>query len=160
MSVVKLEIGQKENTSKTEHNPRIIEYHSTTGKFKTDEIAWCSSFVNWVMEEAGYKGTGSASALSWKNWGKSTGGEIVYGAIAVIDYGKGKGHVGFVTAVDGDNVTVLLGGNQSDQVKESKFKTSAISDFRVPENYTIPETDKKLSKKTIEGNTETLQTTR
>jgi len=52
------------------HNPRIIEYHSTTGKFKYDETPWCSSFVNWVMTKAGLKGINSARSASWKDWAK------------------------------------------------------------------------------------------
>ncbi len=50
MSTAIGETGQKEIKGK-EHNPRIIEYHSTTGGFKDDETPWCASFCNWVMEE-------------------------------------------------------------------------------------------------------------
>ncbi|WP_290708558.1 TIGR02594 family protein, partial [Flavihumibacter sp. CACIAM 22H1] len=161
MTIAEKEIGQVEIKEKNKHNERIIEYHSTTsGKFQDDETAWCSSFVNWTMEKAGYSGTGSARALSWKDWGKSTGGEPVFGAIAVIDYGGGKGHVGFVTAIDGDNITILLGGNQGDQVKESKFKRKDIIDYRVPSKYTIPSSDRQLKKKSIKGNKETQKSTR
>eukprot|EP01156_Anaeramoeba_ignava_P011257 Anaeramoba_ignava/a482504_22.p5 GENE.a482504_22~~a482504_22.p5 ORF type:complete len:143 (+),score=5.17 a482504_22:255-683(+) len=55
------------------HNPRIIEYHkSTTLRASNDETAWCSSFVNWCIEQAGLKGTDSAAARSWLKWGKKT----------------------------------------------------------------------------------------
>ena len=48
-------------------NPRIVEYHATTSlKATFDEVPWCSAFVNWVMEQAGIKGTGSAKARSWQ----------------------------------------------------------------------------------------------
>lgn len=30
---------------------------------------WCSAFVNWVMNEGGYEGTGSGLASSWTEWG-------------------------------------------------------------------------------------------
>jgi surface antigen len=95
-----------------------------------------------------------------KNWGKSTGGEPVFGSIAVIDYGNGKGHVGFVVGIEGDNVIILLGGNQGDQVKESKFKKSSIIDYRVPLNYDIPNEGKDLKEKKIKVKTETIKTTR
>lgn len=61
--IARREEGVLENTSNTEHNPRIIEYHSTTGKFQNDETPWCSSFVNWVITQAGLKGTNSVLGL-------------------------------------------------------------------------------------------------
>lgn len=39
-------------------NPRIVLYHSTTvGGAAPDEVSWCSSFVNFCVEQAGMKGT-------------------------------------------------------------------------------------------------------
>ena len=114
------EVGQKENDEKGEHNTRIVEYHATTaGKFNDDETAWCSSFMNWVMKQAGYKGTDSALAVSWKNYGTKSDGPVV-GSIAVIDRGNGHGHVGFVVGRSGNNI-VLLGGNQGDAVQLPKL---------------------------------------
>jgi len=53
-----------------ESNPRIIEYHQATSlKANSDEVGWTFSFVNWVMKKTGYKGTNSASARSWLQWG-------------------------------------------------------------------------------------------
>ncbi|MBX7157854.1 MAG: TIGR02594 family protein [Verrucomicrobiae bacterium] len=120
--------------SGSENSERIIEYHDSTKlRANDDETPWCSSFVNWTMEQAGYPGTNSAAALSWKNWGQEAE-EPVYGAIAVIDYGKGKGHVGFVAGVSKDGKTVyLLGGNQSDQVKISAFSVDKIASYRMPD---------------------------
>ena len=93
-------------------------------------IAWpwgtmCASWkrkANWVHKQAGISGTGSALAMSYKNWGKDVG-KPAYGSIAVFSYGGGKGHVGFVVGKQGDNILVL-GGNQSDSVKVSSFSTS------------------------------------
>jgi len=96
MEIAKKEIGQKEIAGK-DNNARIVQYHSTTTlKATKDETPWCSSFVNWVMTQSGYKGTNSASAFSWKSWGKRVS-EPCSGAIAVFDHGKGAGHVGFVS---------------------------------------------------------------
>jgi uncharacterized protein (TIGR02594 family) len=137
--VARKEVGQKENKAPGAHNARIVEYHgSTKGNFKDDETAWCSSFVNWVMEQAGpgHKGTDSARALSWKNYGTKSEGPVV-GAIAVIDYGNGKGHVGFVVGRDGDNV-VVLGGNQRDSVCYRTFPAKAIAEYRLPPGYQPP----------------------
>lgn len=134
------EIGQKEKAG-TAHNPKIIEYHATTGKFKDDETAWCSSFVNWVMNKAGQGGTNSASAISWAKWGKKVD-KPAYGAIAVIDWdgpGPGwKGHVGFVVGMKGSSI-LLLGGNQSNAVNISSFGTGKVIAYVYPSNFKIPE---------------------
>lgn len=125
--LAKLEIGQRE--VKGGENKRIIEYHSTTSlKGKEDEIPWCSSFVNWCVEEAGYHGSGSAAAVSWLNWGERC--EPKQGAICVIKQkssgkdaatGSSSGyHVGFLVEIPEQRIR-LLGGNQSDSVKETGF---------------------------------------
>ena len=68
--VAKAELGVRENSKTNKHNARIIEYHATTTlKAQTDEIPWCSSFVNWVFTQSSYKGTNNALAKSWLDWG-------------------------------------------------------------------------------------------
>ena len=134
------EMGVKEDTSKTKHNPRVVEYHATTKAGNNDETPWCSSFVNWVMKKAGQGGTNSAMAVSWRKYGKKLD-RAAYGSIAVIDWdgdGKGwKGHVGFVVGKNGSNVA-LLGGNQSNMVNVSNFNESKIVAYVVPSNYEVP----------------------
>ncbi len=160
MSIARAELGEKEIAGK-KNNPRIVEYHhAVSSKISDDETPWCSSFVNWVMKEAGYEGTKSAVALSWKKYGRKLS-KPALGAIAVIDWsfkgGKnvGKGHVGFVAGKQGKNI-VLLGGNQSDQVKLSAFKASLIVTYVMPkdfegENETLPELDKNLKPESFAG---------
>jgi uncharacterized protein (TIGR02594 family) len=137
LDVARKEFGQKEKKGSDVHNSRIIEYHaSTTGKFKDDETAWCSSFVNWVMEQSGQKGTDSARALSWRNYGTKADGPVV-GSIAVIDRGGGHGHVGFVVGRDGDKI-ILLGGNQKGEVRYSTYRADKILEYRLPPGYQPP----------------------
>jgi uncharacterized protein (TIGR02594 family) len=82
MSIARREVGQGEITG-AQHNPRIIQYHSTTTlRAGSDEIAWCSSFVNWCLRQAGIRGTSSAAAISWLSWGRSSAAR--HGAITVI----------------------------------------------------------------------------
>jgi uncharacterized protein (TIGR02594 family) len=112
-------------------NPRIIEYHDTcTLHAKEDEIAWCSSFVNWCMKKAGVKGTNSAAAKDWLDWGTPLSAPQV-GCVCVIKQkGKKKSdqstgttsgyHVGLWMKTENGRV-FLLGGNQGDQVKISSF---------------------------------------
>ena len=137
ISIAEGELGTKEIVG-AEHNPRVIEYHATTGGFKTDEVPWCASFVNWVTKKAGKGGTGSGLAMSWAKYGDGTKDNApAYGAIGVISYGGGKGHVGFVVGKQGSSL-LLLGGNQSNMVKISKYAISKFHSFRVPSGYEVP----------------------
>ena len=154
IAVAREEVGVKEITGK-DHNPKIIEYHSfTSGNFKDDETPWCSSFVNWVMSQVGIKGTNSAGAYSWKNWGKKLD-KPAYGSLAVVVNKNGTGHVGFVVAVTKNNNLVILGGNQKDEVRYSIYKNKNFT-FVYPENFTP-----NYSLPTIEnGNIDNIKETR
>jgi len=124
MEIVKKERGTSQ-IEKEKHNPRIIEYHSTTTlKAKNDETAWCSSFVNWVMKEAGYNGTGNALAISWLNWGQKLE-KPRYGAITVVYNPKHSprssgNHVAFFVSETKTHI-YLMGGNQSKTVRLSGY---------------------------------------
>jgi uncharacterized protein (TIGR02594 family) len=129
MKIARGEIGQKEIAG-SQHNPRIIQYHATTTlKATTDETAWCSSFVNWCLKQAGVVGTNSAAAASWVNWGVEcparTGAiTVIYNAAAANSSLSVSGnHVGFLVEETATHYS-LLGGNQSDQVKISNFPKS------------------------------------
>jgi len=159
LSVARAEIGTKEIKG-AQHNPRIVEYLKATGNWwSTDETPWCSGFVNWVMKQAGFAGSGSAKAVSWLDWGKRID-QPVNGAIGVISYGGGKGHVGFVVGKQGNNI-LLLGGNQGDQVKISAFSLSKFAAFVVPTDYTLPASSGSLQESNAEyGKEASFESTR
>ena len=131
------EIGVSEVKGKRRHNNRIIEYHRSTKLGKTlasrDETPWCSSFVNWCMEQNGMKGTDSALARSWLNWGevlaKPTEGCVV--VFARPKAGKNAGHVGFYVRETAERIRVL-GGNQSNKVQESNYGKGTLLGYRWP----------------------------
>ncbi len=111
-------------------NPRISDYLKTVGLGSSDEIPWCSAFVNWVMERANYKTTGSGLARSWLNWGTSV--SDTYGAIAILKRGSPPaGHVAFFLGRKGNKI-ILLGGNQSDSVMIREFPASDLIGLRYP----------------------------
>jgi len=114
-------------------NPRVVEYlHSTnlgSPSWNEDETPWCSAFVNWCIEKAGYEGTDSAWARSWLNWGKEIK-EPVVGCVAVFKR-EGGGHVGFYIGKTETAIRVL-GGNQGDAVNESSYAKSRLLGYRVP----------------------------
>ncbi|CAA0181809.1 CHAP domain-containing protein [Tenacibaculum maritimum] len=141
-----------EEIAGSKHNPRVLEYHASAGHTGSNisddkKWAWCSSFACWVFTQSKeYTGKITAKATNWKNWGKADSRDKpIYGSLAVIDWGEnddGRGHVGFVVNVEGNDV-YLLGGNQTGgdkttngKVCVSRYDKSVIDYFRIPENYT------------------------
>jgi uncharacterized protein (TIGR02594 family) len=107
-------------------NPRIRMYHATTeGGAAPDETAWCSSFVNYCVEQAGLVGTRSKWARSWHDsgWGVDVGQAPRVGDVVVfsrVGGGVNGGHVGFYLEDDADTVLVL-GGNQSNRICQQRY---------------------------------------
>jgi uncharacterized protein (TIGR02594 family) len=130
--IAEKEMGVKEVPGKGS-NPRILEYHKATKLGATDDaIAWCSSFVNWVLMKAGYQRTYSAAARSWLGAGEVLK-KFEPNCIVVLKRGKSawQGHVGFGIEQKGGYVT-LLGGNQGDKVSLAKFPVEAVLGYRRP----------------------------
>lgn len=107
-------------------NPRIVMYHQTTkGGAASDETPWCSSFVNFCVEQAGLRGTDSKRALSWheEGWSEDVTASPREGDVVVFrrngPSGSG-GHVGFWISQSSDNIRVL-GGNQSNTINITNF---------------------------------------
>jgi uncharacterized protein (TIGR02594 family) len=131
LTIARKELGTSE-ISGAKDNPRIVEYHATTGlSASDDETPWCSSFVNWCMDRAGINGTDSAMARSWLKWGHG----IVQpkpGAITVFTRGQyPAGHVAFYLSTDGDNIRVL-GGNQGNKVSIASYPKAKVLGYRWP----------------------------
>lgn len=124
MGIARRELGQCERSGAAT-NPRIAEYHRAAGLCANDETPWCSSFVNWVLKQAGHRGTGSAAAISWARYGQAVSGlKTARSGDIVVLHRRGGGandnHVGFLVATGAGGVR-LLGGNQGNQVKESTY---------------------------------------
>ena len=107
-------------------NPRIVMYHRTTeGGAAHDETAWCSSFVNYCVEQTGLQGTDSKAARSWhdQDWGRDVTSVPVEGDIVVFSRHsptEDGGHVGFFIA-DVDDQIRILGGNQGNRISIRLF---------------------------------------
>jgi len=109
-----------------EHHPRIIEYHSNTGKWSRDEVPWCGSAVETWLVEAGYEGLGRKGALarSWSRHGRPSDKDEL-GAICVIKRrrrgsdartgSRGGYHVGLFLSRSRGGL-VMWSGNASDRV--------------------------------------------
>ena len=111
------------------NNPRIVAYHASTNIWAgtDDSVAWCSSFVNWCVEQSGREGTNRQNARSWVDWGQDVTGNPIEGDIVVFSRTNDgvSGHVGFFVADLGDVISVL-GGNQSNRVKISNYPKDGV----------------------------------
>jgi len=102
---------------------------------------WCAAFVNAVLAEQGILGSKSVSdnplmARSFLNWGeKVSKTDIQPGDLVVFPRGPmpWNGHVGFYVSTTKSNSWVILGGNQSKQVKYDLYiPSTAIAIRRQP----------------------------
>jgi uncharacterized protein (TIGR02594 family) len=118
-----------------ESNPRIVEYNSHTNLAGYDDkVSWCSSFINWCLVNVGIRGTGSALARSWLEWGVSLDNPV-YGCIVVLtrDHPTSwKGHVGFYLRHDAEYI-YLFGGNQRQEVRELAYARTRVLGYRWPD---------------------------
>ncbi|GEC14653.1 phage tail tape measure protein [Nitrobacter winogradskyi] len=82
--------------------------HDVAGKVN----AWCARFVNSSLAAAGGKGTGSAAARSFYQWGDPVTDAVKRGDVMVAPH-----HVGFATGkVSADGRIQMLSGNHGDAV--------------------------------------------
>lgn len=127
------ERGQKEHRGATDDNQRILQYQTAcVYNPKDEEIPWCSSFANWVIKQAGIRGSGDARARSWLTWGQKLD-RPRRGAITVLTRpgSETNGHVAFYVGEEGGRLK-LLGGNQENQVKISYYDKSRLLGYRWP----------------------------
>ena len=133
IEIARRELGVREVPGSRD-NPRIIEYHRATRLMATeDEVPWCASFMNWVLEQAKMKRSFSAAARSFLGVGQVLRS---YRRYAMVVFRRGgaawQGHVGFAMAETRTHVQVL-GGNQGDKVSLAWFPKSSVLGYRWPE---------------------------
>ena len=99
------ELGVEEITGE-QHNPQVVKYAEETGiqGITSDEIPWCSTFVNWVAWKAGLQYSGKPNARSWLNIGTRAprpepGDIVVFWRESPQSW---KGHVGFFLGLSPD----------------------------------------------------------
>ncbi len=92
---------------------------------------WCAVYMNMILRKLGYKGTGSASARSFTDYGKRIHGPKV-GAIAVLSRGRDGGHVGVVQGVDRHGNPIIVSGNHGHRVGVGTYPRSRVIAYVVP----------------------------
>lgn len=117
LQIARGELGTHEIRG-AQDNPRVLEYHQATSlRARNDETSWCSSFVNWTMQQAGVRGTNSAAARSWLDWGQRVPQDAAHvrpGDVIVFPRGNNpaQGHVAIVSEVLDNGMVRVIGGNQ------------------------------------------------
>lgn len=126
------ELGIKEIKGRN-HNPRVLEYHDQTSlNASNDETAWCSSFVNWVAQQAKLPRSNNAMARSWLTVGKATSSPRP-GDVVVMSRGSSKifGHVAFFIGYSSSGKSIYcIGGNQNNEVNITAYSKSKVLGYR------------------------------
>lgn len=115
LEIAKSQIGVREATG---HNdgPAVEKYLASVGLGKG--YAWCQSFAYWVCKEAYGKENNPLVKTGGvlRNWSETKlkkSKTPIVGSIFVMDLGKGLGHTGFVTGIEGDSI-LTIEGNTND----------------------------------------------
>lgn len=128
------ELGNEEFAGET-HNPEILKYAKESGikGVTTDEIPWCSCFVNWVAWKCGLHHSGKPNARSWMNVGRRVtspepGDVVVFWREHPQSW---QGHVGFFLGISPDGSRVYcLGGNQGNRVSISAYRMDTVLSYQ------------------------------
>ncbi len=122
-------------------NPQIMAMLKLDAKWPSnDEVPWCSAFVNYICWLARLPRSKDLRARSWLTIGRGIPlDKARHGDIIVIKRGKGDqpgpdvidapGHVGFYAGMFGEFIEIL-GGNQSDTVKVSRYPRDRLLGVR------------------------------
>lgn len=122
-------------------NPQIMAMLKLDNDWpEADEVPWCSAFVNYICWLLRLPRSKSLRARSWLQVGRGIQlDEAVAGDVVVLTRGSGDqpgpevieapGHVGFYAGRFGEFIEVL-GGNQSDTVKVSRYPKSRLLGVR------------------------------
>lgn len=132
--IAKNELGVREVEGSGD-SPRVVQYLRSTSlggaMASNDETPWCSAFVNFCVEQAGFAGTDNSMARSWLKWGRKTD-KPVTGCIAVFSRGNPpSGHVAFFVSETNDEIKVL-GGNQGNKVCYAHYPKNRLLEYRIP----------------------------
>lgn len=125
------DIGTKEIKG-AKHNSKIIGWlKDLKAWWAEDETPWCGTFVAKCLKDA--------DLIIPKHWYRAVDylnlpnklDRPAYGCIVIFTR-TGGGHVGFVVGKDKHGNIMVLGGNQSDQVKISAFSPDRVTGYRWP----------------------------
>lgn len=136
-------IGTKEMDGTMDNSQLMAMLNLDMNWPEHDEVPWCSAFVNYICHLLRLPRSKSLLARSWLGigFGLELENAAPFFDVVILQRGGGdqpgpenttaSGHVGFYAGVSADFEYVeLLGGNQSDQVKISRYPVSRILGVR------------------------------
>lgn len=133
-------LGLRENTSRTEHNPILIDMLDSMGSFngeakawwREDETPWCGLFVGYVLGVCQrYVVNEWYRASAWSNPIMTKLDVPAYGCLVTFTR-SGGGHVGFVVGQDKHGNIMVLGGNQGNEVNIRPFSLDRVTGYYWP----------------------------
>lgn len=112
----------------------------STGSIVHRGNLWCAAFMNFTLKRAGFRGSGSNFAASFKTYGPHVAGPRV-GAIAFMKGLGPTGHVGIVSGVSKKGNPIIISGNiwrgarpaSGGQVLEIEFPKQTVLAYVMPE---------------------------
>ena len=123
------------------HNPAIMAMLTLDMNWPDgDEVPWCSAFANYIAWLARAPRSKNLRARSWLEVGRGINLDSAQpGDVIILQRGSGEqpgpevleapGHVGFYAGHD-DRWIEVLGGNQSDTVKISRYDRARLLGVR------------------------------
>lgn len=129
LQVARGQLGQAEEPKGSNSGPMVDQYLSAVGL--DPGYAWCAAFVFWCHGQA-------ANVASITNpvprtagvldlWRRSTANRVKAprpGDVFVMDYGRGKGHTGFVERVLDGGVIETIEGNTNDEGSREGYEVA------------------------------------
>ena len=129
IKVTPMDIAESELGVNERDNPEMIRaFHKTVGIVGGAEVPWCSSFMSYCFEHAGYGGPRTAWARDWLAFGYETN-EPKKGDVCIFSRNITQGHVGFFIKEDKDYIWILS-GNCDNKVKIKPYPRSNLLGIR------------------------------
>ena len=133
---------QMEGLHERRDRSAIKEYLRTGGAgMDPATTSWCAAFVNSSLQRHGVRGSGSAVANSFQQWGQPVHDGAQRGDVMVLPHGRGPGetggHVGLATGQTrtderGRLQYEMVSGNRSDRVLRSWEPANSVMIRRAP----------------------------
>jgi len=101
----------------------------------TDETAWCAACVNAALIKNGYKGTNSAAADSFDDYGQRLE-KPEYGCVITLRHANGARHVCFFVGFTAMGRIIGLGGNQGNELCKKNYPFLELISARWPTKMT------------------------
>lgn len=134
-------VGEVKERPGADHDPFILWCHeATTLRATTDEVAWCSSFVNRCAWHLRLPRSRSAAARSWLDVGVSVELLDARPGWDIVVFKRGPapaGHVAIFAGLDAEDERVIdatrvrvVGGNQGNAVSVASFPRADVLGVR------------------------------